>query len=206
MQADAISPELALVDAELGARARAQLPDPGQWRPAWREPALDRRELERELLRRLLAERRREPEIRSHAPEQRRRRVPVDLIVAAAAAAVVLVLMGALVAFDGGLVDSSRPVLLDAPEPASAQTRPAEPPSGGIFCGRRGAPESYSSTQASRRRSGSSAPSRVIPSTSTSGPPIMKSVCTRDRLKPMASRSSSVRPSVPSTVSVKAAP
>ena len=203
MQGDAISPELALVDAELAARARAQLPDRGQWRPAWREPALDRRELERELLRRLLAERRREPEVRAPAAEPRRRRVPVDLLVAAAAAAVVLVLMGALVAFDGGLVDSSRPVLLDAPEPAAAQTRPAEPPSG-IFCGR--LPERYSRTQASPRRSGSSAPSRVIPSTSTSGPPIMKSVCTRDRLKPMARRSSSLRPSVPSTVSVNPVP
>lgn len=132
---DAISPELALVDAELAARARAQLPDPGRWRPAWREPpaAPERRRLERELLRQLLEERRRRPEVRAPAGEPRRRRVSVDVLVPAAAAAVVLVIMSALLAFDGGLVDSSRPVLLDAPQPAAAQTPPARfrPPSSG---------------------------------------------------------------------------
>ena len=57
----------------------------------------------------------------------------------------------------------------------------------------RSAPSTFShSTQASSRMIGVALPSRSSPSTSTSGPPIMKSVCTRETLTPIASSSSGV--------------
>ena len=55
------------------------------------------------------------------------------------------------------------------------------------------------STKASSRMIGVARPSRSSPSTSTSGPPIMKSVCIRETFTPIAISSSWVRPSVPST-------
>ena len=62
------------------------------------------------------------------------------------------------------------------------------------------------SCHTSSRRIGTAVPSLVMPSTATSGPPIMKSVCTVETLIPRARSSSGDRPSSPSTPNVTAAP
>ena len=62
------------------------------------------------------------------------------------------------------------------------------------------------SCHASSRRIGTSLPSAVTPSTATSGPPIMKSVCTEETLMPRSRSSSGVRPSMPSIPKVTAEP
>ena len=59
------------------------------------------------------------------------------------------------------------------------------------------------SCHSSPRSSGTASPAAVSPSTSTSGPPIMKSVCTFASLIPSASSAAVSRPSAPSTHSGK---
>src|SRR5262249_124417 len=60
--------------------------------------------------------------------------------------------------------------------------------------------------QTSSRRIGTAVPSAVMPSTSTSGPPIMKSVWTSETLMPRSRISSGPSPSIPSIPNGTAAP
>ena len=62
------------------------------------------------------------------------------------------------------------------------------------------------SCHTSSRRIGTAEPSLETPSTATSGPPIMKSVCTFETLMPRARSSSDESPSRPSMPNVTAAP
>src|SRR5215208_7458800 len=64
----------------------------------------------------------------------------------------------------------------------------------------------YSSTHALSRMIGTSAPSEPTPLTSTSGPPIMKSVWTTEWLTPRALRPSPSSSSAPSTQCARPAP
>ena len=64
----------------------------------------------------------------------------------------------------------------------------------------------YDSCHTSSRRIGTAVPSLVIPSTATSGPPIMKSVWTPETLMPRSRSSSGSRPSRPSIPKVTPEP